>query len=1147
MQSAIKYQKLDPISHIHKRPDMYIGSLKPRDQLKEWIAENDKIIEKNVKYSDGLLRIFIEALSNAIDNVWRSKQNDIKSSKIKIEIKENGETSIWNDGLHISIEKHEFEKIYNPELIFGHLHSGSNYDDSEDRLSSGRNGLGIKLLNVFSKLFYIEIADPVNQKLYIQQWNNNMRDMQPYKIKNYKKKNGYTFIKWIPDFNKFECENYDKTIISMYEKYCMDAAMITKIPIYWKYIENDEKKFQFKNFSEYVKLYLPKNNEESKTKDELISFSINGSEDENEYITQIIITSSPTQEYKEIGYINGIITKDGGVHLDAVSTELWKNLLPKFNKTKTHITNKDLKPYFMIFVNAWAPNPEFNSQSKTKLLSPAFNFKLETKHINAIMKWKFVENINDLIRSKDLLSLKKTEKKQRGYKKIEGLDHANLAGSKQSSECTLILCEGLSAKTYAIKGINVGWNGKKGRDYFGIYALRGKLLNVRNANIKSISGNREITDIIQALGLRYDLNYNDTDAQKTLQYGRIMILTDADEDGIHISALIINLFHKLFPTLLHREEPFLWYMMTPIAKLFSSQKNECFYNDFDYQNALENLKNKKLKIKYYKGLGTSSDSEIKETFGQKVVGLIKDESADEIIDKVFNKLLSQDRKDWLSEYNPNNYKVPNDSYNISDYINQDLIKFSMEDCRRSIPNLFDGLKISQRKILYSVFKRKLNYNGKSMKVAQLAGYCAETSNYHHGEQCLFDTITKMAQDFPGSNNLPYFEKDGQFGSKAFGGKDAANARYIFTKCAPLTRLLFPEEDDHLLTYTLDDGDKVEPDYYLPILPTILGNGCTAGIGTGWSCSVPCHNFITIANKVKEWLNNNENFEFELIPYYHNFKGKIEKTSDNKYQSFGILEKIESKKKNKLYQITELPVFTWTNKYKEELESMLENKKIKSLKNYSTADNVHFVIESNDDFNPTIENMKLTSQINSTNMVLFIDKSKLQRFTNIKEIFELFCQKRLDLYVKRKEYIIKELKNNIMIEKNKKRFIEEVDNDILKIFKVKESIILNSLVEKKYDADPRIDYKKIIIESGQIHHLDGIENIDDEKKIHKQYNYLLQIPMRDVSQEKIEELNQKIIKLEKQLNDIKKTTEKEMWIKEIDEFIFQYSLQYKDSH
>jgi DNA topoisomerase-2 len=1103
MSVKVKYEKLDPISHIHKRPDMYIGSLKPREQAKEWIFKDDQINEEyNLTFSDGLLRIYIEALSNAIDNVWRSRQAGLKPLKIKIHIDpETGRTSIWNDGLHILVEIHENENIYNPELIFGHLLSGSNLDDSQERLCSGRNGLGIKLLNVFSKQFNIEVGDPDNKKLYKQEWRNNMRDVDRPTIKEYKNKTGYTLISWTPDFSKFGMQKYDLVHLSLYKKFAMDASMITKLPIYF----NDEK-FAFKNFIEYVRLY---------GKDqECLAFSIDGGDAESEMVTHMAIMASPTHEYREIGFVNGIYTKDGGVHLDGLSFDLWKNLVARF---KNKIMVKDLKPFFYIFVMAWVKNPEFNSQSKTKLLAPNVPIKIENRFLNAIMKWKFVDNINQIIQSKEIQSLKKNEKKQRGYKKIDGLDHANLAGTKESKNCTLILCEGLSAKTYAVKGINVGWSGRKGRDYFGIYALRGKLLNVRNANTKSIAENKEITDVIQALGLRFNVDYTIPENFATLMYGRVMILTDADEDGHHISSLIINFFHKLFPSLLQLN--YIWYMMTPIAKIFTSQSRHIsYYNDFDYQKALEDEGLKKFKIKYYKGLGTSSDAEIKETFGQKVVRLIKDDMTDTIINRVFNKVLSNERKDWLGEYNPMSYKVPEDEYLISSYINQELIKFSIEDCSRSIPNLYDGLKKSQRKILYSVFKKKLHHDAKSMKVAQLAGYCAESSNYHHGEQCLYDTITKMAQDFIGSNNIPILEKDGQFGSRTYAGKDAASARYIFTKCSRFARLLFPEEDDVLLNYTYDDGDKVEPDFYLPIIPTILANGCTAGIGTGWSCSVPCFNVVELIAKIKEWLCSLQPFELNIIPFYNHFKGQIKQLSENKFQTNGILNEIQHpKKKKKIFQVVEIPIGTSTNKYKEELEIMLENKKLKSLKNYSTSDAVHFEFEPNDDFSPNLENMKLISVINSSNMVLFIDKNKLKKFNTISEIFTLFCEKRLQLYEKRKEYMMKNLNEIICINKNKMRFLQEVENNVIKVFKIKEEIIVANLKERRYDEDPRQETKK-------------------------GYNYLLNIPMRDFSLEKINELDNKILNLENELRLLVDKAPSKMWEEDLDNLSKAYAIE-----
>ena len=149
------YQKKDPITHILDRPDMYIGSIRSISHSNEWILKDSQMKPlDSVVYPDGLKRIFIEPVSNAIDNVWRSKQENVRCTKIKITIdQKTGLTSVWNDGLAIPIEKHTEYKIYNPHLIFGYLHTSSNYDDDEKRYASGRNGLGVKLTNIFLHLF----------------------------------------------------------------------------------------------------------------------------------------------------------------------------------------------------------------------------------------------------------------------------------------------------------------------------------------------------------------------------------------------------------------------------------------------------------------------------------------------------------------------------------------------------------------------------------------------------------------------------------------------------------------------------------------------------------------------------------------------------------------------------------------------------------------------------------------------------------------------------------------------------------------------------------------------------------------------------------------------------------------------------------
>ena len=435
-----------------------------------------------------------------------------------------------------------------------------------------------------------------------------------------------------------------------------------------------------------------------------------------------------------------------------------------------------------------------------------------------------------------------------------------------------------------------------------------------------------------------------------------------------------------------------------------------------------------------------------------------------------------------------------------------------------------------------------------MKVAQLAGYCAEHSNYHHGEQCLHDTIIKMTHNFVGSNNVPFLARDGQFGSRSYGGKDAANARYIFTKLAPLTRLLFPAADDHLLSYTLDDGDRVEPDYYVPIVPTILGNGCVAGIGTGWSCSVPCFDFVQLCEKVKEWLKDSSSVTMDLEPYYHGFKGTMEKLGPHKYQSSGILRPYTPtgrSKKGSWWEIVELPVQMWTNKYKEELESMLEQKKLKSLQNFSTPDTVHFVMEAAEGFTPTLDNMKLRSTILLSNMVLFVENQKLQKFDSLHDIFEVYAQQRLKLYTARKAYLLKELEMELVLLKNKRRFLEEVQSQELKVFRVPEKEVVAHLVQRKYDKDPRMVEAKVDIESSHLHLGDGGLSSETETsqtttpEKPQEYGYLMRIPMRDFTEEKVVELDAKIKKKRAELKALEKTTEAQMWESELETFLHEY--------
>lgn len=1126
---------MDQIEHILRRSEIYVGS-KNIKTIEEYVAVKDedtyKIMKKEIEYTPALLRIFIECLSNALDNVERSKKTETKCTKIMITInEESGETIIWNDGDVVPIEIND-EGMYNHSMIFGQLLTGSNYNDDEERLLSGVNGLGAKACNVMSTTFSVYGVDPVNGKSLRQTWTNNMRVTSGPVVKDCKLKKGFTEIKYVPDFNLFGLKCYSENMINLYTRYIIDAALLSGVKVYF----NDEL-IKTRNLLQYSSLY-------AKISDEVLCISLPTSE----------LVIMPSDEYQAISFVNGVYTRLGGQHVDAWTEAIFRPLLTKLNKKgKPQLNIKDIKQFFRVFVKATVDRPEFNNQEKEKLELPKCEVVVKQSDINKISKWSVYDQINDIIRGKEMVILKKSEKK-RGYVKVEGLDPANLAGGKFSSECTLILCEGLSAKTYAVAGIQKGVYGKSGRDYFGIFPLRGVLLNTRNANPTTISKNREITGLIKALNLKYGVDYTIEKNYQELNYGKIMIICDADDDGIHISSLILNFFHSLFPTLLEREQPFVVSMQTPIVRVIQKHKDLLFYDEKKFKE-FASKQTAKFDKKYYKGLGTTKSEDVPDTFGVKMIEFEIDENTATNMDKVFHKKNADDRKVWLTNYEPNNYVSLDDEDSIvnmtlSDYIDGQLIKFSISDCKRSIPCFIDGLKSSQRKILYAVKKKNLKYNvKKSVKVAQLGGYIAENTNYHHGEQNLYETIVKMANEFPGSNNIPLFYRDGQFGSRLQGGKDAANARYIYTKMDMLTHLIFREEDDVLLEHEIDDGDVVEPKFYVPIIPMLFVNGVNCAIGSGWSCSLPNYNPLDLINCIKLWIKNgHKSFNVdvesntivtllpELIPWYRDFHGKIERFSTNKFITKGIVT--EDEKGNKV--ITELPIGLWTDKFKESMEDLIEQKQIKKMKNYSTPKKVNFILsESSDGMKINEETLKLHSYLHTSNMVLFTADEKLKKYDQVDEIIDDFCKIRYQYYIKRKEYILNQLKIEIKYLQNKERFIREVmakddDSIYLNIMNIQEDEIIRELEKRCYD-------KKMIETTNS---LDALEE-DNITTIKNGFNYLLTMQIRTFTAQKIKKLNDDITSKIAEFKRITDISEDDMWIKELEEFILVYNDFLKD--
>ncbi len=1052
---AKKYIKQDLLTNILTRPDTYVGSKTFKDVV-DYVWTNGELVKRSVNISPALLRVFIEIMSNAIDNAQRSRESGTKCTMIKVVVTPT-ECEVVNDGEVIPIEIHE-SGVYNHSLIFGQLLSGSNYDDNEKRHTSGRNGLGAKLTNVFSSKFTVEGVDPSHGLKLVQTWTGNMRQTDGPKITKTVRKSGYTSIKWSVDYDQFGlCGGIPRDTLDMYSRYVLDAALVTGLNVTLNGVKLPN------TMEKYVALIRPGNTEILKLENST---------------SKVVVFPSANKEFEAISFVNGIRTKNGGVHVDAWVEAVCRPILKKVKCA----TLRDVKPFFSFVITTTVVNPTFESQEKNTLETPTISADpITPTQVTKILKWSIGAAIKDGVVEKEKKKVVKTIAAKQPS--IDGYDKANFAGGPKSSECTLIVCEGLSAKTFAVAGIKHGMYGKSGRDYFGVFPLRGKLLNTRNATPTTISKNTVLTNLMKILGLDFSAPKN----LKKLAYGKLCIITDADVDGIHIEGLILNFFHSLFPNLL--QNGFLVSMKTPILKVIPPAKSKIqpkyFFDERTCAKELERFPTGS-KTKYYKGLGTTRPEDVNEIFGVKLLEFHTDENTDESFKIAFDKTTTHERKEWLAEFNPDATTSIDTcgsltAYSATTHIREELIKFSYDDCKRSLPSVLDGLKESQRKIVYAAKKRNLV---NEVKVAQFGAYVSEHTNYHHGEQNLFEAIIKMAQTYPGTNNIPLLTQGGMFGTRLEGGRDAASPRYIFTKIAPKFTKLFPADDDDLYVRNVDDGDVVEPRYYVPTLPLILING-SVGIGTGWSCNIPQFSPEDVLENCKLWMADKP--LNAMCPWFQGFTGVVERVSDSKFVTKGIY----SRSGNKI-KINELPVGLWNDKFKAWVGKQPD---ITNLNDNSTPDKPEFELTVKPGFQESVLGDELTTTFNTTNMVVFDKNGKIVRVT-IQDIFRLWGEERLEMNRRRKRHQIKQYEEKISRANQKITFIRLVRG---------KHIIL---------TDPESKILEVMKKSG----------INDED--------LLRLPIRTLTENKRDELIKYKAELEMAKSELERTTEQVMWLNDI---------------
>lgn len=1205
-EDSKRYSKKELKQHILDLPDTYIGSV-VQGEIETWVHDTTKdiaapstlpmdsdektpdvytpanptpttvtIVSKKITVAMGLYKIVDEILQNAADNVPRTRVAHAKdptvepTTQIKVTFNDDGHISVQNNGEGIPIVEHAQHKILIPTMIFGELLTSGNYDNTEQRRWGGKNGYGSKLVSIFSQEFVVETVDRTRQKKFVQTWSKNMSEVKPAKVTSFSGK-PYTKITFLPDYKRFGCSGLTDDMKSLLTRRVYDLAGVSGASVYL-----NGTKLPIRHFQHFTELFLDKTLKRTYE-------CVYDKKDPSLVTWEIVACPSPDGIFRHVSYVNGVSTFQGGHHVDWISAKISKKVTDmvndKMTKSQSPIQPKHIKNNLWIFINVSVVNPSFSSQTKECLTTSIGDLptcELSDGFYAKLVKSEIVERAKLLKDFHEQKLMTKTDgRKVKSISGIPKLEDANEAGGKKSRKCTLIICEGDSARSFAISGLGV-----VGRDYYGVYPLKGKIMNIRDASQKQISENKEINELKKILGLREGVKSLDE-----LRYGELMVLTDEDVDGIHIKALIMNLFDVFWQDVM--KAGFIVSMYTPLVKIRrGKQVVASFFSEKDFDTWKQSHPLAGLDVKYYKGLGTHDATEARECFkALRKIRYMYDTKAGSMLRMGFDKKCADQRKTWIAQHQHEPLDYTAKELPIGDFIDKGLIMFSNADNVRSIPSLMDGFKPSQRKVICGVLTRNQT---KAIKISQLVGPISSEMAYHHGEKSLESTIVNMAQNFVGSNNINLLRPDGQFGTRLKGGGDAASSRYIFTYLEPITRKIFVREDDALLHYRMEDGKRVDPDFYLPIIPMILVNGCS-GIGTGFSTNIPNYNPMDLIRGIRDHLEKRP--LSPLIPWYRKFKGSIT-NQEGQFVSHGKWTRIGNT--SSTVHISELPLGVWTDTYKLFLDSILvgRTEEQKSSKRPSVVTrykmgNLHdeqsvdlYVDLDKPDYSDnevkTLLGLSETKMCSETNMHVFDPYGHLVKFQSPLDILQTFCSYRLQFYELRRQYQLQVLKRDMVVLEEKIRFIQEIVDKTLPILNQSKKDVCLTLQQHKYKPNPRKipiaiptlsvqdwvtssdpyvvknglysrDYsaekkKTVVVTIGDDRgdEDNGVEDLLDD------YKYLVSTSVFNMTKEEIQHLKSEYAKEKSNWDRLNKLSDVQLWLNDLEELEKELVLHNKNN-
>ena len=1179
MGSKFIIESLSDRDHILKKPAMYISTPEP-DLCARWVYDDNvgKIVMKPVLVSDGFLKIVDEVISNASDHYFRLRKlqakdpETVQMTKIDIKVAEDGLITVRNNGNGISTEPSP-DGIYQAEKAYSVYRSSSSFSSTSTGSMVGTHGLGVKLTMTMALHARVESVDAKRQEKFAQEYADNLNPEKTSKAKITKFTSApYTQVEFMPDYKRLGLAGGMTTDV-LQLLHLRVLSMITYLPGDVSLSFNG-KTVRERGLAKFALMF------EGTTSTGMFTHtSITNSSTFWEVVCMPSLDNRPVN----VSFVNGGITKDHGKHFKYASENIVKQFLSVAKDKKggmKDLTAKAVKNGMSTFVFMNITNPTYPSQAKnswegTAASMPKFT-DVDTKSIDKMFKY---QSLIDATVANKAVKQSKAESMTKGkvssYVNISDniFVDANMAGRRgHSQKCCLILCEGNSALANARAVIG---ELPHGRDYFGALALKGKPLNVTNATIDQISKNEEMLAVHKALGL--DPSKKDT-IVTDLRYGGIRLLMDFDLDGIgHITPLVLNFFLEMYPNLA-KSENFIQYIITPLIKVFHNNKTSTvFYTSEEFDKWMATGQRKSSdQVKYYKGIATSEKKEMIEYFTtQKKFLDFKCETESDIASMklLFDKTKADDRKAWLNLYRDTDTVPYNTitSINYTDFVNNGTKHYAMYTLKRAIPHLMDGLKDSQRKIVFGLLampgKEVDSASAVGIRVSQLAGYISKEADYHHGEASLQDAIVKMGQTYVGSNNINLIRPLGQFGTRFANGEDAGQPRYINTTRPAYIKTLFNSTDNPILEQQESEGKQIEPKWYAPIIPMLLVNGAT-GIATGYSTNIPQYCPKDLIKYIKAKLSTSAKPLPELHPWIRGHVGHLMKIDDKHYASQG---KWVWNSDRHVVTVTEIPIGISINSYLSYLKdnsaelrkdlapvtSLDEDgnptvtPKAKSkakakatctkrvsgmtkqdivlinspmdISNESKDEAIKIVIRVTDtaakelnavkDHN--VPNKQLAnmlglwtepSDLKLTNMhALSPVTGGIKKYESAYEILDEFIEVRIELYQKRKDYIIDCLERKLAIDRAIVTYIRAVNANLIELKNMQVKEIVEFLTKNGYVQKDNA------------------------------YTYILDLPATSLTKERLTDRLSKIEALEAQLNLIKKKTPKALWIDDLDEF------------